>query len=105
MTFDEFMKAYKEDITVEEKLRLTRRLAKLIHERQPVGFLLAECHDMSSSQFGQRCVLPYGGGATLPEPPKGPFSPTGRASDTSLTVCSITLSQWLEIEEEEEDDG
>ena len=68
-------------------------MQSVAHVFQPDGFLIAECGLLDSSYFGQRVVLPFGGGATLPEPPKGPFSPRGLASDQSLVLATIKADQ------------
>ena len=72
---------------------LLERLQVLAHVFQPVGFLIAECEMMDSSSFGQRVILPYGGGASLKEPPKGHFSPRGLASDQSKVIATIECSE------------
>ena len=53
----------------------------------PIGFMLLECVDMSSSRLGDLTILPYGPNNTFKEPPTRPISPRGLASDMSVVVA------------------
>lgn len=90
MTWEEFANAYCEtQLQTPEGLR--DALQTVNHRFKPDGFLIAECKMMDSSQAGQRIILPYGGNATLKEPPSGPFSPRGVASDMSVVIGTVRV--------------
>lgn len=58
----------------------------------PTGWFIARCEMFDSHYFGSRVVLPYGGPEnTFKEPPAGPFSPRGLASDQSMVECLLLV--------------
>jgi len=90
-TWEEFAALYceRQEQTPEGLLEVLQSIAHLF---QPDGFFVAECEMMDSSRFGQRVILPYGGGATFPAPPESHFSPRGLASDQSKVIATIECS-------------
>lgn len=92
ITWDEFADLYCER-QLTEPIILRARLKELVERFTPDGFLMAECEVMDSSRFGDRVILPYGGKATLKEPPPGMFSPRGIASDQSRVIATIPASE------------
>jgi len=59
----------------------------------PIGFVMVECKDMSSSRLGELVILPYGGSATLQSIPTGLISPRGLSSDMSRVVETILVEE------------
>ena len=91
MNWEEFAELYCE--TQEQNPEgLAHVLRNSSRRFNPEGFFIAECEAMDSSHFGQRVILPYGGGATFPSPPEGHFSPRGLASDQSRVIATISAN-------------
>lgn len=92
VTFQEFAKRY-----CERQEQTPEGLAEVLRDRnqrfKPVGYVLLECVDLSSSRLGHYTILPYGGGATLQEIPNRPISPRGLASDMSVVVAVIKAEE------------
>jgi hypothetical protein len=74
-----------------EKLRGVLRLQK--DSFHPTGWMLFECHDMSSSHMGELTIVPYGPNNTFKELPAFPISPRGLASDMSVVVALLPASE------------
>jgi len=67
----------------------------LLHQkvRQPDGWMLLECQMLDGSRLGELTIVPYGPRQTLQQPPTGPISPRGLASDMSVVIGLLTASQ------------
>lgn len=89
-TWEDFAELYCER-QESDPTTLRDRLREVATVYKPEGFLIAECVMMDSSRFGSRVILPYGGGATLKEPPNRPFSPRGLASDQSEVIAILRV--------------
>lgn len=61
---------------------------------QPVGWVMLQCEDMSSSRMGELTIFPYGPNNSLKEVPTRPVSPRGLASDMSMAVA-ICLAEGV----------
>lgn len=53
----------------------------------PDGWVMVQCADLNASWSGQLNIVPFGPHNTWKEIPKGPVSPRGLASDTSVVVA------------------
>lgn len=90
MTWDEFSTRYcKTQVSTPEEL--AANMAVLARQYGSVGFFLAECQMMGSSQCGQVMAVPYGPKNTLKEIPARPFSPRGLASDMSVAIGHVLV--------------
>jgi len=90
MNWEEFAGLYCE--TQEQTPEGLAQVLQSINKRySPKGFFIAECEMMDSHRFGQRVILPYGGGATFPAPPESHFSPRGLASDQSKVIAELLV--------------
>lgn len=69
---------YGERITVQNRIDIYKKLKSAQEQFSPVGFFLAECHDMSSSHLGDK-----------------PFSPRGLASDMSVAVAYLLVEDLI----------
>jgi hypothetical protein len=98
ITRAELIRRYTERQALEPS-ELETTLAELEARYQPVGFMLLECADMSSSRLGELTILPYGPRNTYQTVPTHPISPRGLASDMSTVVAiclaAPALSTWL----------
>lgn len=58
----------------------------------PIGWVLLECVDMSSSYLGSLTLLPIGPNNTHKEIPTRPISPRGLASDMSVPIGFLPVA-------------
>ena len=92
--FDTFSRAVSERIMITPR-QLFDRLTEQKKGYTPVGFMMLECVDMSSSSLGHRGTRPYGPNNAYKEIPNHPISMSGeRASDQSV-VRAILLAEDL----------
>lgn len=92
MTFNELSDLYCERQECEpEQLRET--LSRQQEMFNPDGWMLLECQMMDSSRLGERTILAYGPNNTYAEPPSGPVSPRGLASDMSMVIGVMPASE------------
>lgn len=94
MKFQEFAKLYCEtqNTTIHGLRDLLSEQWKLY---RPLGWVMLECRLVDSSFRGQRTIVPYGPQNTWKEPPDGPVSPRGLASDTSVVIAILPRESFL----------
>lgn len=66
-----------------------------VKKYQPEGFMILECEQFDSSRFGDRVVLPFGPNNTFKEVPNHPVSPRGLASDMSVPIGTLSVTDFL----------
>ena len=92
LTFDELASMYCErQVQTPEGLREV--LVKQAERFKPIGWMLLEAQDMSSSWMGQLVLMPYGPNNTWKEIVDRPISPRGLASDMSVVVGVLPVSE------------
>jgi hypothetical protein len=92
LKFDEFAKRYC-DTQVQTPEGLRDILESQVKRFQPAGFMLLRCEMLDSSLCGTHVILPYGPNNSFKEPTNHPISPRGLASDMSVVVAVMPVSE------------
>lgn len=62
----------------------------------PSGWMLLECQMLDSSRLGSYTILPFGPNNSYKSVPEHPISPRGLASDMSVVVAVLPMSELPE---------
>lgn len=92
MKFAEFATKYCERQECEpDKLR--EILSAQVARYHPDGWVMLQCEMLDSSYLGSLTILPYGPNNTFKSIPDHPVSPRGLASDMSVVVAVLPVSE------------